>query len=193
MAEDPNDLSQLDITDADAEKLLAEPDADVAKPEQPSETGDKDWKAEAEKWKSLSRKNEKAANEHAAARKKYEDANKSESERLQEERDSHRSRAEKAEAALKRREIAEERAPDHATPKQIAQVAKRMSGDDDDALATDADELFAMWAPTPKDEPPASSKTPSRPQERLRGGAEPDDEPGPTDPRALANLIPRRS
>jgi type I site-specific restriction-modification system R (restriction) subunit len=192
MADDPNDLSKLDITDADAEKLLAEPDADAKKPE-PSETDDKDWKAEAEKWKSLSRQNENSAKQTAAKLKQYEDANKTEAERLQEAATSNLSRAEKAEAALRRREIAESRAPDHATAKHIAQVAKRLAGESDDDLEKDADELFELLAPTPKDEPLASSKTPSRPQERLRGGAEPDDEPGPTDPRALANLIPRRS
>lgn len=187
MADDKND--DLELDEADAEKLLADSDdePDKSNPE-PSATDDRDWKAEAEKWKKLSRQNEKTASERAAALKKYEDANKSESERLQEERDSHKTRAERAEAALKRREIAEQAAPDHATAKQIAQVAKRMAGDDDDALEADAKELFEWIAPGS----PAAPKTPSRPKERLRGGAEPDDEPEETDPRKLAALIPRR-
>jgi hypothetical protein len=186
MADDKND--DLELDEADAEKLLADPDdePDKSSPE-PSATDERDWKAEAEKWKKLSRQNEKTASERAAALKKYEDANKSESERLQEERDSHKNRAEKAEAALRRREIAEQAAPDHATAKQIAQVAKRMSGDDDDALESDAKELFEWMAPAP-----ATPKTPSRPKERLRGGAEPDEEPEETDPRKLAALLPRR-
>lgn len=187
---DPNDLNNLEISDADAEKLLADAVDEDAKSEPPATDG-KDWKAEAEKWRKLSRQNEATAKQRADALKKYEDANKSEAERLQEERDSHRSRAEKAEAALRRREIAEDRAPEHATAKQIAQVAKRMAGDDDDALASDADELFAMWAPAPA--PSSAPKTPSRPQERLRGGAEPDEDPEPSSPRDLAALIPRRS
>lgn len=179
--------TELDIDDDDAEQLLADAvDDDTTTPETPV-TDDRDWKAEAEKWKKLSRQNEKTASERAAALKKYEDANKSESERLQEERDSHKTRAEKAEAALRRREIAEQAAPDHATAKQIAQVAKRMSGDDDDALEADANELFEWIAPAA-----STPKTPSRPKERLRGGAEPDDEPEETDPRKLAALIPRR-
>lgn len=186
MADDKND--DLELDEADAEKLLADSDdePDKSSPE-PSATDDRDWKAEAEKWKKLSRQNEKTASERAAALKKYEDANKSEAERLQEAVTSHQTRAERAEAALKRREIAEDRAPEHATVAQIKAVAKRLAGESDDDLASDADELFALLAPAP-----ATSKTLSRPKERLRGGSEPDDEPEETDPRKLAGRIPRR-
>lgn len=182
------------ITEDEARQLLddapAEGDADQAP--KPSETDEKDWKAEAEKWRKLSRQNEKTAAERAAALKKYEDSKKSESERLQEERDSHKTRAEKAEFALKRREIAEQIAPDHATAKQIAQVAKRMSGDDDEALESDARELFDWIAPAPE-EKSTPKVAGSRPQPRLKGGsAEPDEEPEENDPRKLAALLPRR-
>jgi hypothetical protein len=186
MADDQNDTEDLGISDTDAEKLLADPDDGDASPEE-SATDSKDWKAEAEKWKSLSRKNEKAAADRAAALKKYEDANKSEAERLQEAVATHQSRAERAEVALKRREIAESRAPEHATVAQIKAVAKRLAGESDDDLEADADELFALLAPAP-----AAPKTPSRPKERLRGGAEPDEAPEENDPRKLAALIPRR-
>lgn len=184
------DTDELDgITDEDAKRLLDKPEDD-----QPGEsaTDDKDWKAEAEKWKKLSRQNEKTAAERAAALKKYEDAKKSESERLQEERDSHKTRAEKAEAALKRREIAEQAAPEHATAKQIAQVAKRLAGDDDDALEADAKELFELIVPAldAKSSPKVAG---SRPQPRLKGGtADPDEDPEENDPRKLAALLPRR-
>lgn len=180
------------VTEDEAKQLLdgAPKTTDPAPSE--SATDDKDWKAEAERWKKLSRQNEKAANERAERLKQFEDANKSESQRLQEERDSHLTRAQKAEAALKRREIAEQIAPDHATAKQIAQVAKRMSGDDEDALEADARELFDWIAPEPA-EPKPGSKTPQRPQPRLKGGsAEPDEDPEENDPRKLAALLPRR-
>lgn len=183
MADDTS--TELELSDEEAEQLLDDPAPDAS---EKSATDDRDWKAEAEKWKSLSRKNEKAAADRAAALKKYEDANKSESERLQEALSQHQSRAEKAEAALRRREIAEQRAPEHATVAQIKAVAKRLSGDSEDDLEADADELFALLAPAP--EPKA--KTPSRPKERLRGGGDPDEEPEETDPRKLAALIPRR-
>jgi len=183
---------ELDLSDDEAEQLLADA-GDKPTPGAPDKRPDDqavdktDWKAEAEKWKSLSRKNEKDANARAAALKKYEDANKSEAQRLEEERDSHRTRAEKAEAALKRREVAEQQAPEHATPAQIRAVAKRLAGDTDEELEKDADELFALLAPAP-----TGSKTASRPKERLRGGSEPDEDVEETDPRKLAALIPRR-
>ena len=194
---DQNDQAEdLDLTDGEAKQLIADADEDSSeaggKDDTPDPAADaeseKDWKAEADKWRQLSRKNEKSFKDIAARLKQYEDANKSESQRLQEDRDSYRARAEKAEAALLRREIAERLAPEHATAKQIAQVAKRMSGDDEDALEADASELFELIAPEPKTAP----KTPTRPKERLKGGAEPDEEPEEVDPRKLAALVPRR-
>ena len=180
---------ELDLSDDEAEKLLADPADRDDNPDPPTaQTDDKtDWKAEAAKWKSLSRKHEKSATERATALKKYEDEGKTESQRLQEERDSHKTRAEKAEAALKRREIAEAKAPDHATPAQIRAVAKRLAGDSDEDLEADADELFALLAPAP-----ATPRTSSRPKERLRGGSEPDEDVDEDDPRKLAALIKRR-
>lgn len=189
---DENDSGsgELELDDHEAEQLLADADAgdkDAGQDdgEAPKES-EKDWEAEAKKWRELSRKNEKSFKTASAELKKYQDADKSESQRLQEDRDSHRSRAEKAELALKKRELAEELAPDHATAAQIRAVAKRMAGDDDDALEADAKELFELIAPK------AAAKTPSRPKEKLRGGSEPDEEPEPTDPRKLAAMIPRR-
>jgi len=192
---DEQENEDLGISEDEAKQLLSPPADEENGDQEPekSETDDRDWRAEAEKWKKLSRQNEKTAAERAAALKKYEDAKKSESQRLQEERDSHRTRAEKAEAALKRREIAEQLAPAHATVKQIAQVAKRISGEDDDALEADAKELFELLAPAPDSEPKPGAKTSTRPQPRLKGGtAEPDEEPEETDPRKLAALTPRR-
>jgi hypothetical protein len=185
--QDENQNEELDgISDDEAKQLLADADAPEDQPEK-SAKDEPDWKAEAERWKAMSRKNEKSFKDTAAKLKQFEDANKSESQRLQEERDSHKTRAERAEAALKRREIAEQLAPEHATARHIAQVARRMAGDDDDALEADARELFELIAPESK-----APKTPSRPKERLRGGSEPDEDPEPTDPRKLAALIPRR-
>ncbi|HVL82687.1 MAG TPA: hypothetical protein VM367_00105 [Pseudonocardia sp.] len=177
------DTSELDGLDEDDAKRLLEP---AGKPARDSATDDTDWRAEAEKWKRLSRQNERAAKERADKLREYEDANKSESQRLQEERDSHKTRAEKAEAALRRREVAEERAPEHATPAQIRAVAKRLAGESDEELEADADELFALLAPAPE-----PRKVAQRPKERLRGGGDPDDEPDETDPRKLADAIRR--
>lgn len=184
-----------DITDEEAEQLLGDAvREDEADKERESDKDDRDWKAEAEKWKSLSRKHEKTATTHAARLKELDDKGKTELQRLVEERDSGLTRAQKAEAALKRREIAELIAPEHATARQIAQVAKRMTGDDDDALESDAKELFDWIAPA-KDADTAKpgAKTTGRPQPRLKGGtADPDEDPEETDPRKLAALITRR-
>ena len=184
MADDQDE--SLDISDEDAQQLLEDPPEDKADPDK-SATDERDWKAEAERWKKLSRQNEAAAKQRAAELKKYEDQNKSDAERLQEALSEHQTRAQKAEAALKRREIAEARAPEHATIAQIKAVAKRLAGESDDDLEADADELFALLAPAP-----ATAKTPARPKEKLKGGAEPDEAPAETDPRKLAALIPRR-
>lgn len=184
---DENNTTDLDISDDEAAKLLSdEPDNTAEAPDRDTT----DWKAEAQKWKSLSRKNETTAKQTAERLQKHEDAKKTESERLQEALTTHQTRADKAEAALKRREIAENRAPDHATAAQIRTVAKRLAGDSDDDLEADADELFALLAPVPAEV--KAAKTPSRPKERLRGGDTPDEEPDETDPRKLAALIPRR-
>lgn len=182
-----DDDGELDgIDDDDAERLLADAidSDDDERPDRDTTEDSTDWRAEADKWKRLSRQNEKTAKERADKLREYEDKDKSESQRLQEALGEHQTRAEKAEAALRRREVAEARAPEHATVAQIKAVAKRLHGDSDDDLETDADELFGLLAPEPR-------RVASRPQERLRGGGEPDDEPEETDPRKLADLIPR--
>lgn len=192
MADQNDTAPELDLSDADAEKLLADDTGtpDEGKPRQttpePDTLGDPGKKA----IDAMKAERNSARRDLEAARaklKEFEDQGKTESQRLQEERDTHKSRAEKAEFALKRREIAEDRAPEHATPTQIRAVAKRLAGDTDDALEKDADELFALLAPGP-----VAPKTASKPQERLRGGSEPDELVEENDPRKLAAMLPRR-
>lgn len=183
--QDQNEQPTEEIDDSDAEQLLADAvDSDGSDDPDETATDSTDWKAEAAKWKRLSRQNEKTAKTTAERLREYENQNKSEAERLQEDRDSHKSRAEKAEQSLRKREVAEEFAPEHATVAQIRAVAKRLTGDDDDALEADAKELFDLLAP-------AKSRTTARPQERLRGGGDPDEPVEETDPRKLAARIPR--
>ena len=196
--QDQND-ADLEISDEDAARLLDDPDGDETddgsdEPQQRPSGKDDGANRELAKWKSLARKHEREAKARAAKLKEYEDANKSEAERLTESATEFRSRAEKAEAALRRREIAEDRAPAHATLAQIKAVAKRLSGDDDEALEADADELFALLVPGPARESPKESaaRTPSRPRERLRpGNADPEGDDDEDDPRKLADSIRR--
>jgi hypothetical protein len=201
MADQQEPQSQLDassndagVTDDEARKLLnvdpstgkagATTDDDSGEPE----TGD-DSKSEAEKWKALSRKNEKALRDAQAKLKEFEDKNLSESERLQKERDTLKERASKAESGLSRMRIAAETAPEGATLAQLNKVAKRMRGDSDEELETDAKELWEDFGPARSTSKPPASK----PKEKLRGGTgDPDEEDDiGLDPAKLAALVPR--
>lgn len=117
--------------------------------------------------------------------KELEDANKTDLQRLQEASESNKTRADAAEQSYRRLQTALDRAPEGATLAQIRAVAKRASGDSEDELAADVDELFELL--TPKQPPNPSRK----PHERLRGGGDPTEEPDETDPAKLAGRIRR--
>lgn len=119
----------------------------------------------------------------AAKAKELEDANKSETEKLIEDRDASKSRADSAEMRATKFSIALEHAPESATVKQIQSVAKRLSGSTEEELEADAVELYEMFG--------ASAKKPQqrKPTEKLRGGSDPDEPIEETDPRKLADLI----
>jgi hypothetical protein len=190
---DDTETPELDLSDADAEKLLADDTgtADEGKPRQPLPEPDALGDPGKKAIDAMKAERNSARRELEAARAKlktFEDQGKTESQRLQEERDSHRSRAEKAEAALKRREVAEQMASEHAMVAQIRAVAKRVTGDTDEDLEADAKELFELLGAGSA----PSAKTPQKPKERLRGGSDPDEDVEETDPRKLAGLIPRR-
>jgi hypothetical protein len=205
-ARDQNENDDLGVTDEEAEQLLADAvEADERDTGRSTELGgerssdqstdrdDDKLQGEIQKWKSLARKHEGEAKKLGGRLKEYEDANKSDLERLQERAGTAESRADKAESMAKALQIAMDRAPEHATLAQVRAVAKRVRGDGDDAIEQDADELFELLVPVPDSEPKPGTKTPARPKERLKGGtAAPDEEPEETDPRKLAALLPRR-
>lgn len=163
----------------------------------PKAQADKDWQGEAEKWKALARKHEKAAADLkplAEKARELEDAGKSDLERLTAELQSHQSRAQKAETDLIRLRV--------ALRKGLTEVqAKRLIGGTEEELESDADDLLASFKPalpgpeeTDTDEVPDRGPNPRRrPQERLRPGAVPDadTEPVETDPRKLAAMVRR--
>lgn len=129
----------------------------------------------------------KKANDEAAASrhklKELEDRDKSDSEKLAERVAAAEKRAADAEAKALRLEVA---AAKGLTPSQV----KRLVGTTREELEADADELLADFAPrSHNDDPPPPG---GRPKERLRGGSDPTEEPEETDPRKLADLIPRR-
>jgi len=192
--DDQKDGGNLGVSEDDAKKLLGTSDDDGDGGDEPkgsgrSDTDDGKLTAELEKWKSLARKHEKSYKDASSRLRQYEDASKSDLERWEERATTAESRAGTAEAKAKALEIAIERAPEHATLAQVRAVAKRVRGEDDEALERDADELFELLAPAPSESKP---KTPARPKERLKGGLDPSEEPDETDPRKLAAQLPRR-
>lgn len=152
-----------------------EPDAD-----QP----EKDWEAEATKWKALARKHEKSAKDNADAARRLaeiEESGKTEQERLAEARRASDERASAAERDAARLRVALKKG---LTEAQV----RRLVGDTEEELEADADELLATFAPS-NGEP--DRDLPYRPRERLRPGARPEAMPDETDPAKLAEAIPR--
>lgn len=101
--------------------------------------------------------------------KEYEDASKSDQDKLTE-----RATGAEKEAADARRDAARLRV---ALKKGLTETqARRLVGDDEEALENDADELLASFQTEEKEDPPR------RPRERLRAGAVPDVESEDAEP-----------
>ena len=159
--------------------------------EAPEETEDNDFDPERAKAK-ISKANREAEGLRKRLReleplaqkaRELEEASKTDLQRLQEEAGTHKERANKAESELAKIRKAIELAPEGTDVNRILAVAKRASGDDEEALAADVAELFELLAP--------SKGAPStKPKEKLRGGGVPDVEPEET-PESLAARIPR--
>lgn len=149
--------------------------------------GETDWKAEAEKYKALSRKHEARAKENYEKAKRLdelEDANKTETQKLADKATEAEKRAAAAEAKATKYEVAAELGiqPKHmkylhgATKEEIEESAK--------GILEDFPEIYDAKSDT-------DSGKPTRPKERLRPGAAPSEEPDETDPRKLAASVPR--
>ena len=168
-------------------------EATTDSPEEPEAPADKADEFDAERAKEkIAKANREAQNLRArlkeleplaAKAKELEDANKSDNEKLIEDRDGHKSRADTAEAVAKKLNIALEAAPEGATIAQVRAVAKRLSGSTDEELAADAEELYELVGAT------AKPKVARKPAEKLRGGTDPDEPVEETDPRKLAAAI----
>lgn len=144
-----------------------------------------DHEAEAKKWRDLSRKHEASAKANADAAKRLaeiEAANKSQAEKDAEARSTAEKKAADAERELARMRV--------ALRKGLTEVqARRLIGDDEEALEKDADELLASF----KQESNGAKGSPnSRPKESLRSGTNTGRDPDPEmDPAKLAAAIPR--
>lgn len=120
-------------------------EAPTAVPEQPAtgEPAAKDWQAEAEKWKGLSRKNEEQAKANAAAAKRL--AEIEESNKSAEEKAAERTRAAEQTAASAAAEAAKLRVA--LTKGLPADLVDRLVGSTPEELAEDADRLLALIKP----------------------------------------------
>lgn len=112
--------------------------------------------------------------------KEFEDATKSESERIAEKlADAQKQAAEAATSAL-RLEVALDKAPEGLSPAQVRKLAKRLTGSTREELEADAAELFEDFAATT---PPTR-----QPAADLKGGTDPETDP-PLDGEKLAEDI----
>lgn len=154
--------------------------------EEPDKGKETDWKAEADKWKALARKHEQQAKSNADAAKKLseiEDKDKTEQQRMADKVSVAEGRAARAEQELARLKV--------AMRKGLTETqAKRLVGETEEELEADADDLLASFSSKDEDRDDKSD-TSRRPKERLRSGAAPDEEPEETNPRKLAELVPR--
>lgn len=136
-----DDTTTTDVTETDA------PDKTVTETEI-------DWKAEAEKWKAMSRKTEQQAKEATAKAKRLdeiEEAQKSELEKAQARAEAAEKRALETELAALRAAVALEKG---LTPSQ----AKRLVGASREDLEADADELLADLKNTTRTAPSAEGQ-----------------------------------
>lgn len=158
-----------------------EQDSDDKPTPTPTPSGGEDLTA----LKAALKKANKEAEEHRRKLKEIEDRDKSEGEKLTDRITAAERRADEAEARALRLEV--------ATAKGLtAGQAKRLAGTTREELEADADELLADFAPANSGDDDHRPTPGSRPKERLRGGGDPTEEPEETDPRKLADLIPRR-
>lgn len=150
--------------------------------------GEPDYKAEADKWKALSRKHEGQAKTNAAAAKKLdeiEEANKTESQKLADKATVAEKRAADAEAKSTRYEVAAELGIQAKHLKYLTGSTKDEIEESGKGILDDFPEAYGQSGTD------ADKNKPTRPKERLRSGAAPDEEPDETDPHKLAATVPR--
>lgn len=134
-----------------------------------------EWKRAARKWEQRAKTNEEAARRLQEA----EEAEKTVAEKLA---DAQR-RAQEAELKVLRYEV--------ATAKGLPpKLARFLAGSSREELEEAAVELLEAIKPADTGGSPGTGN--GRPRERLRPGAAPDAEPEETDPRKLAEQVPRR-
>lgn len=147
---------------------------EVTTEEQPDTGKEIDWRAEADKWKSLSRKHEGTAKQNAEAAKRLAEIEEAQKTAEQKAADKAAEADMKATKAQREADLLRVAMRKGLTEAQ----AKRLQGDTLEELEADADELLASFVrpvdPPVEDKPDASS----RPKEKMKSGAiGPNDKP----------------
>ena len=128
------------------------------------------------------RESGKAGEEAAKRLKELEDKDKTEIQKLAEEKAAAESAAKSSTGELMRLRVAMRKGLTEAQ-------AKRLVGATEEEMEADADDLLVSFGGDKKQAD--TDGKPTRPKERLRSGAAPDEEPDETDPRKLAASVPR--
>ena len=156
-------------------------DSDAA----PDTDAEHDYKAGEAKWKAMSRKHEADAKTNRDAAKKLAEMEEADKTELQKATD-------RATAAEKLAAGSEAKATRYEVAAEIGIQAKHLKY----LTGSTRDEIEESGKGILDDFPEAYAKSdkdgkPTRPKERLRSGAAPDEEPDETDPRKLAAMVPR--
>lgn len=190
MQPEDDDKPDVDPTDDDQDVDPTDDKPDDDKPDDKPDLNDSGKKA-IDAMKRERNAAKKALKDVLEELKTYKDRDKTDAERLTEAAEEAKSRAATAETSLRKLQTAMDRAPEGATLQQIRAVAKRLSGDSEEELEADADELFELLAPKSTSDDGKRSAPSGKPKPTLRGGGDPDEEPEEMDPRKLADLIGR--
>lgn len=137
---------------------------------------EEDWKRHARTWEQRAKENADAAKKL----KELEDAQKSDLDKANERASTAEGKASQAELRALRAEVALDKG-------LSATLAKRLQGSTREEIEKDADELLAEFGEKKTDE----RRPASRPKERLSGGSDPTEGAEESDPRKLAERIPR--
>lgn len=142
----------------------------------PAPESEEDWKRHARTWEQRAKENADAAKKL----KELEDAKKSDLDKANERASTAEGKASQAELRALRAEVALDKG-------LSATLAKRLQGSTREEIEQDADELLAEFGEKKTDE----RRPASRPKERLSGGSDPTEGAEESDPRKLAERIPR--
>lgn len=172
---------------APQDKPTGDQKPNVPDDDKPTGDGEPDYKAEAEKWKALSRKHESQAKANVDAAKRLKelgDADKSELQKATDRATEAEKRAAASEAKALKYEVAADLGIQAKHLKYLGGATKEEIEESAKGILEDFPEIYDA-------KPDTDSGKPTRPKERLRSGAAPDEEPDESDPRKLAESVPR--